>query len=244
MDFLSDYKAAIISDIHGNLTALEAIMKYIDKLDVDDIFCLGDVIGKGAFFSRTVDICRERCTETLRGNHEDFFLIDPDMDHYIWVRKELSPDQIKWLAECPVRQDLNISGRKIRLCHAEPENVHQRVYPKQEKRIKLEFFEPLDPGDRTPDVYGYGDVHYAYMELPQASFAVLTGNISGTPESSPPLNDYTAYTPFGIQFYHVPYDIQREVNLTLASTMPEKGRSVYLEEIKTGTWGKRWRRHT
>ncbi|MBI9103654.1 MAG: metallophosphoesterase family protein [Spirochaetales bacterium] len=258
-----EYKVAIISDIHANLTALEAVMDYIDRLGVDEIICLGDVVGKGAFPVETIDLCRNRCSETLLGNHEDFFLTDPDVDHYRWVKDIISEDQYAWLSERPVRKDLYISGRKIRLCHAGPENVHQRVYPKQEKSLKFDLFQPLEPGDRKPDVYGYGDVHYAYieyfesaftlfncgsvgnsMELPQASFAILSGTLTEPSEEAWAIDDHEKASPFGIQFLRVPYNINKEIEATLASTMPERGRDIYLEEIRTGTWGKRWSRHS
>ena len=241
-------------------------MKVIDGLGVDDIFCLGDVIGKGAFPAEAVDVCRERCTETLRGNHEDFFLTDPDVDHYVWVRERLSEEQLRWLAERPVRKDLYLSGRKVRLCHAGPDDVHLRVYPGHDRKKKLELFKALDNDGRPPDVFGYGDVHYAYleyfdsrrtlfnpgsvgnsMELPQASFAVITGILESGPADAfegNPMADHTACSPFGIQFYRVPYDIEKEVRLTLSSSMPEKGRDIYIREIETGTWGKRWSRYT
>jgi diadenosine tetraphosphatase ApaH/serine/threonine PP2A family protein phosphatase len=65
---------AIISDIHANLDALEAVFEEIDKLPVDETICLGDVVGYGPEPEACVDLVRERCAVTLCGNH-DFALI-------------------------------------------------------------------------------------------------------------------------------------------------------------------------
>ncbi len=258
-----NYNAAVISDIHGNLTALTAVMETIERLRVDDIFCLGDVIGKGAFPSQALDICRRRCIQTLMGNHEDFFLKGQRVDHYDWIRRELSGEQIQWLSNRPIHHDLHISGKKIRLSHAGPDNVHLRVYSKHDRNRKLELFKPLGLKDSPVDIYGYGDIHYAYieyfdscrilfnsgsvgnsMELPQASFVLLSGIKTEPAVDHIPITDYKGYEPLGIQFFRVPYDIDKEVELTLSSSMPEKGQAIYLEEIKSGTWGKRWSRYT
>jgi len=250
------YSVAVISDLHGNLTALQAVMDVIDGLNVEAVYCLGDILGKGAFPSEVVDICRSRCQVSLMGNHEDFFLKDRSVEHYTWIRNRLSPEQQDWVASLPVYRDLYLSGRKIRFCHADSRNVHYRVYPRQDRELKLSLFRTLDPEDTPVDVFCYGDVHYAYieyldsrkilinsgsvgnpMDLPQASFVLLSGDRPGDTDQSRP-------GPLGIQFVRVPYDIEKEVALTLASDMPEKGREIYITELRTGTYGKRWSRHT
>ena len=61
---------ALISDIHGNLEALEAIFEHIDGQGIEDIFCLGDVVGYGPDPEACVDLVRDRCRWCLSGNHD------------------------------------------------------------------------------------------------------------------------------------------------------------------------------
>ena len=61
---------AIISDVHANLEALEAVLKHIDSLAVDKILCLGDVVGYGANPNECTEIIRNRAAITLLGNHD------------------------------------------------------------------------------------------------------------------------------------------------------------------------------
>lgn len=61
---------ALISDIHSNLQALEAVMERIDARSVDAIYCLGDTVGYGADPSPCLEMVRERCAANVLGNHD------------------------------------------------------------------------------------------------------------------------------------------------------------------------------
>jgi predicted phosphodiesterase len=68
-------KRAIISDIHGNLEALERVFRDIDRRNdggqkIEEILCLGDVVGYGPNPRECLDLVRRRCTVVLAGNHE------------------------------------------------------------------------------------------------------------------------------------------------------------------------------
>jgi diadenosine tetraphosphatase ApaH/serine/threonine PP2A family protein phosphatase len=63
-------RAAVITDIHSNLPALEAVLAAIDGTDAEEIWCLGDVVGYGADPDRCTEIVRDRCDTCLVGNHD------------------------------------------------------------------------------------------------------------------------------------------------------------------------------
>lgn len=64
-------KCAIISDIHANLPALEAVLADIDSQgDIEEIWCLGDIIGYGPQPVECYELARERCSIIIKGNHE------------------------------------------------------------------------------------------------------------------------------------------------------------------------------
>ncbi|MGH7542297.1 MAG: metallophosphoesterase family protein [Gemmatimonadota bacterium] len=60
----------ILADVHANLQALEGALAWLDARGVDDLVCLGDVVGYGGDPERCVEIVRERCSVTVRGNHD------------------------------------------------------------------------------------------------------------------------------------------------------------------------------
>ena len=63
-------RVAVISDVHGNVQALEAVLEAIDAAQVDEIWCLGDVVGYGADPVRCMEIVDERAAVCLAGNHD------------------------------------------------------------------------------------------------------------------------------------------------------------------------------
>jgi predicted phosphodiesterase len=68
---------ALISDIHGNLEALEAVLKDIQSQNVTEIYCLGDVIGYGPNPRECIDLVMQ-CKVVLLGNHDQGAMFDPD----------------------------------------------------------------------------------------------------------------------------------------------------------------------
>ncbi|MFN4258866.1 MAG: metallophosphoesterase family protein [Gemmataceae bacterium] len=68
---------AIISDIHSNLEALQAVLRDIDKHKVTEIYCLGDVVGYGPNPRECIDLIM-KCQMVLLGNHDQGAMFDPE----------------------------------------------------------------------------------------------------------------------------------------------------------------------
>lgn len=66
----------VMADVHANLQALEAVLGYYADEGVDEIWCLGDVVGYGGEPAACVELVRARCAGTVRGNH-DAALVEP-----------------------------------------------------------------------------------------------------------------------------------------------------------------------
>jgi predicted phosphodiesterase len=71
-------KRAIISDIHSNLEALEAVLQDIESQGITEIYCLGDTVGYGPNPIECIDIVRRKVTMCLLGNHDQATLFDPE----------------------------------------------------------------------------------------------------------------------------------------------------------------------
>ena len=100
---------ALISDIHANLEALTAVLDKIDTLQVDEIVCLGDVVGYNATPNECIRIVRERDIATLCGNHdavacglEEPWGFNPiALAAALWTRETLTDDNLRWLQSLP-----------------------------------------------------------------------------------------------------------------------------------------------
>ena len=88
-------RRALISDIHGNLEALEVVLADIRTQNIDEIFCLGDIIGYGPNPRECIDHVMEHGKVTLLGNHDQGALFDPDGFNIVaeraifWTREQL-----------------------------------------------------------------------------------------------------------------------------------------------------------
>ena len=137
-------KRAIISDIHGNLEALTAVLAKIDELGIQEIVCLGDIIGYGPDPLPCLDHVMQRCQLTILGNHDQAAVFDPDgfnpvaMKAIFWTRQQLESDTSangdrRWdfLGERPRRHDegeflfVHGSPRDPTNEYVFPENVYE-----------------------------------------------------------------------------------------------------------------------
>ena len=184
-------RIAVISDVHGNVTALEAVLADIDARGITRVLNLGDVVGKGPRGSEAVKLSREACELTVRGNWDSLI---GDWEGYVargdvprfeagqWTRDEITDDDAAWLVGLPNVHDLVMSGKRIRLFHASQTSEFVRVrweHTHDEFRgmfTNTDFTGPWAPAlaghpahawpeGTTPDVVGYGDIHGTYLEV-------------------------------------------------------------------------------
>lgn len=234
---------ALISDIHGNMPALDATLEDIARRRISRIFCLGDLVGKGPHSDRVVDRCRAVCEVVIRGNWEDGIVTSTDNPTLAWHKQRLGDHRLDYLRTLPNRVEFVMSGRPVRLFHASPRSVHHRVRQRDPEPALLAMFDntALTGHDLVPDVVGYGDIHEAYVrsfplktlfnvgsvgnphDTPQASYAVLEGVYGGTTGA-----------PLGIQLIRVPYDIERAVRDAIECDMPSL--EPYAHELRTAQY--------
>jgi predicted phosphodiesterase len=245
-------RIALISDVHGNLTALEAVLADIDARGITRVFNLGDYVGKGPRGREVVDLCRERCEVNLLGNWDDF-LPDPDRDFDTealrWWLDQLGPGQGEWLRERPFKHDFWLSGRRVRLFHASEETVHRRVRFVKSQQEFEDLFTPTaatGPDDGfEPDVIGYADTHDPYYETQQASRTVFnTGSVGNCMGDPTPMYcvlegvlDAPEQAPWSVAYVRVPYDVEAELAVARGLGMPEY--DGYELELRHGLY-RRW----
>lgn len=109
-------KYALLSDIHANKEALEAVLRRCEQLEIDEYFCLGDIVGYGASPSACVQIVKSfGFKHILQGNH-DFAIANRQYGSSFnsaakravdYTRNVLSDDERVWLSHLPFRADLD-----------------------------------------------------------------------------------------------------------------------------------------
>jgi len=126
-------RVAILSDIHGNIEALNAMLDEFNRLgDIDQYVCLGDIVGYGADPDACCTEIRELCAFTLLGNHDAAVAGRMDYSYYYdaarealdWCEKRLSEENMKWLKEMPYTRR---EGEAL-YCHGSPLNPAEYDY--------------------------------------------------------------------------------------------------------------------
>jgi predicted phosphodiesterase len=247
-------RIAIISDVHGNVTALRAVLADIRARGISRIVNLGDVVGKGPRGSEAIQLIREACEATVRGNWDTFIARDAVQPSVLgqWTREELSGDDISWLAALPGTFEVLMSGRRVRLFHASQASEFVRVrvrHSDEEFRgmfANTEFTGTFGAGQNsagglTPDVVGYGDIHSAYLKADEGLTLFNVGG-TGNPLDSPAapyvvlegVTDSAEAAPFSISFARVTYDIDAEIQVARELGLPDV--DAYARELTDGVY--------
>ena len=214
-------RVAIISDVNGNVTALQAVLADIQARGITRIVNLGDVIGKRPRGSEAVRLVRAACEATVRGNWDTSIARQASHDSPSgqWTRDELSAGDLAWLAALPG----TFTGA-FRAGHATPFRAGHAPGP-----------------GATPDVVGYGDIHTAYLKASRGLtlFNVgSTGNHLDAPSAPYVIIEGVANSPgpapFSVNFARVTYDIQAEISVARELGMPDA--DAYARELLDGIY--------
>jgi diadenosine tetraphosphatase ApaH/serine/threonine PP2A family protein phosphatase len=119
-------KLALLSDIHGNLEALTAVVAQARAVGADAFACLGDVVGYGADPVACCDLLRSLApVAVILGNHDAYAADDRDLDNFnsmaqvatLWTRRQLDQERRTWLAALPLQA---APAPDVELVHASP----------------------------------------------------------------------------------------------------------------------------
>lgn len=235
-------KIAILSDIHGNLPALQAVLRDISARGIRRIQCLGDLVGKGPEPAETVDLIRETCEAVCAGNWEGKLADASAAEGGLsWLTKELGHERINYLRSLPFALEWQLSGKRVRLFHASAKSLYHRVQPWSGERDRLAMFEntPMTQSAGTtgrPDIVGYGDIHRAFVQYLNRKMLFNAGSV-GTPRDVP-LACYAVLegtwegmipAPFSLQFVRVPFNLSGTVRTARRKSMP--GAEEYIRQL-------------
>lgn len=229
-------KIAIISDIHGNKTALEAVIKDIRSRQIERIFCLGDLIGKGPQGSECIELIQKNCEQVVRGNWDVFIQSPSENDFIQWFKDRLTEKDYEFLSSLPYSVDLELNGQLIRFFHASPRSEFERILPFHPIEKRLSMFENSEmtnsyDNHKTPDIVFYGDIHTTFLETFKNGILCNVGSVGNSLDltsASYAILDGT-YKANSIQFVRVEYDKEEEIRIAKELKLPHLDK--YYDEI-------------
>ena len=219
-------RVAVISDVHSNLPALEAVLRHADAGGaLDGLWCMGDIVGYGASPSEVISLLRERGVRAVAGNHdlaacgamptEEF---NPVAEAAVeWTAEQLTPDECEWLIGLKLIEiagDWTLVHGSLRapeweyLLDAESASAHLALQTTPRSIVghsHLPFYviETRDDGPVFHRVFD-GDV----AELPAERLIANPGSV-GQPRDGDPRASYLLYDDAAatITWHRVEYDI-------------------------------------
>jgi predicted phosphodiesterase len=219
-------KYGIIADIHANLEALENALRFLDAEKVDEILCLGDVIGYNADPVECLRRVRERCSVVIQGNHERMVLgaslygvRRETLEATEWTRNQLSEDDLKFIEG--LGEEKRVTD-DILIVHGSPRDKDEYILSTDAIRENIHVLKAKHPGVKVcffghshyPMVIGAPEVHTRFhetrrLELDKGRLYLINPGSVGQPRDGCPLSSFAIFDTdaWAVTIYRQPYDI-------------------------------------
>ena len=224
-------KVAVLADAHGNLSALEAVLRDIDTQGIKEIWFLGDFVGYGPAPQKTINALKRRAGICIMGNY-DLNVVrfpkkkqkwksrkDPEkFFSYQWTYQQLSSRDLEYLKNLPYFVKMKKEGWKLLLVHGSPESVDDplRVDTPDQR------FEELARHNHA-DVILCGHTHVFFAKQIQGVWFINPGSV-GRPFDGDPRASYAVLTiePGNIHAKNrrIEYPVQRVVQAMRKAKFP------------------------
>jgi predicted phosphodiesterase len=243
---------ALISDIHANLPALEAVLDHIQRdREIDATYHLGDLVGYAPWPDETVALLRTRGIEGIAGNYDTTVATnykhcgckyeDPrqeELSHvsFAWTKEHTSAETKEALGALPFRLDLkpnggHAAGRTLVLVHGTP--TLNTVYWTEDRPDSFCLQMASIAGLRSGDMIAFGHTHLPWHREMEGIHFVNTGTV-GRPKDGDWRAGYTIVElgngSVAVDYVRVEYDVEKTKRAIQASELPDD----FAEFLATG----------
>lgn len=233
---------AIYSDIHGNRHALDAVLADIAKGEFDAVYCLGDLVGYGAFPNEVTERVRMNGTPTIIGNYDDGVGFERDecgcayrdpLDQelgersFAWTKTQTTAENKAYLRTLLKELRFEADGKRVLLVHGSPRKLNEYLFEDR----PISSFQRLAASSNA-DVIVFGHTHKPYVKTVDSVMFLNAGSV-GKPKDGDWRACYavldTASEPIAV-FRRVEYDVKAAAAAVRATELPEE----FAFDIETG----------
>lgn len=230
-------RIVMLADLHGNLPATLAMEEHLKRLAPDEIWFLGDAVGKGPSNAETCDWVREHCTLCLGGNW-DYGIGGKQFaaDGYFW--DQLGPERMAWLNTLPREAETTLGGVRFRLFHGRP--VMPLMQGNDDSALLSKAFH------REDEHFGgviFADSHRPFVRSLHDGYIINTGSVgnsTGVNRAHALLVEgekTAAPGPLSFSILSIPYDNQAAADIARQDpNLPH--RDAYINEVLTGYYSR------
>lgn len=236
-------RIAIISDIHGNLSALDAVLADLRPRSIDVTYCLGDLVGYAAHPNEVTARVRAEGIPTIMGNYDDGVGFDRDecgcaytnsVDKALgdrslaWTKATVTHENKAYLRTLVSEIRFEADGRRVLLVHGSPRRINEYLFEDR----PVSSFQRIAASSNA-DIIVFGHTHKPYTKLVDDVLFVNAGSV-GKPKDGDWQACYILLDPSDaaspVEFIRVPYDVASEAAAIRASELPDK----FAVDIETG----------
>jgi predicted phosphodiesterase len=211
-------RIAIVSDIHGNFAALQAVAADLDRQSTDEVLVGGDLAQGGRQPVEVLDFLQARGWPAVLGNADQFLLRffegpppldDPFAASGQWAAARLQPAHVAYLRGLPelIRRRA-ASGIRLALVHATPWSITDVVLPDAPEEVAQRMLTAAHA-----DVLAYGHIHTAYQRRVGGGLLLSVGGVGGSNDEDPrPAYSIVSLSPpVTVEVRRVSYDVEAEI---------------------------------
>jgi putative phosphoesterase len=225
-------RLALLSDIHGNIHALEAVWADVQARAPEAVMCLGDLVGYGAFPNEVIDLVRAHDVPALMGNYDDGVGYDRDdcgcvykdpaddaRGHLslLWTREHVTPERKAYLRALPFDRRETYDGRRVRFVHGSPRKINEYLYEDRPESVFRNIARVAEA-----DVLFFGHTHLPYQKQVERTLFVNAGSVGkpkdGDPRAGCVIADFGPQ--LDIEFRRVAYDVAAAARAVRESGLP------------------------
>lgn len=237
-------RLALLSDVHGNLAALDAALKDIARQGIAggrSVYCLGDLVGYGPDPSGVVARMRETGIRTVRGNYDDgighrrggcgcFYPTDEARADgeasYTYTDQAVSEEDRAWLSKLPTEIRFEVGDMRVLLTHGSPRKINEYLLPDRTDDLLARLADLAGA-----DVICVGHVHIPYHRVVAGADGRRIDYVSVASTGKPKDGDWRAgWTELEILLdgtveatvHHVEYDVDAVAEQMLAVGLPAR----------------------
>ena len=243
---------ALISDVHANLPALDAVLRSVDEQRVDATYHLGDLVGYAPWPNEVVQRIATAGIAGVAGNYDSTVATDykhcgcryedprqEELSHlsYAWTRANVSGETKAWLGALPFRIDLrplggHAAGPTLTLVHGN--QTLNTVYVTEDRSDDFLTKMSKALGVGAGDVIAFGHTHVPWHRTVNDVHFINTGSV-GRPKDGDwragyVVLEFVSGAQPKVDFIRVEYDVERAASAILSSTLPHE----FAEYLRSG----------
>lgn len=249
-------RIALISDIHANLFALNAVLADIDQQDLDLVYCLGDLVSYAPYPNEVIQIIRERKIPTIAGNHDEFIGLSPhgkDLYQVVAGQKDgevskaytnqiLSSEGRMFLNQLPRHFKIEFKHQKetftFLMVHGSPRKINEYIFEDHDQRDLLNMMQT-----EHASIMAFGHTHKPFHRILQDEdgnhyHAINTGSV-GKPKDGDPracyviveiplITNMKTSKNIKVEFIRIPYDVESIAQQIEESPLP----NIYADRLR------------